>query len=105
MGSNSTLALVDTPRVDYPALTLSIETLVETYSESLYCLAFSILKNPADAEDAVQETFLRVVQHRDTLSEIENVAAWLHHIVCTVATAAIMRSFDLTQDGGMRNFC
>jgi len=107
MGGNITLALSVRPRPDYSVSVSvqSIETLVDAHSKHLYSIAFFILKNPADAEDAVQETFLRVVQHRATLSEIEDIEAWLRNTVCTVSTSMIMRSFDLNQSREIRNFC
>ncbi|MFQ5419915.1 MAG: RNA polymerase sigma factor [Anaerolineae bacterium] len=37
---------------------VDIETLVHTYYDAVYRLALAILEEPADAEDAVQETFI-----------------------------------------------
>jgi len=47
----------------------ALAALVSQYAATLYRVAFSVLRNPADAEDAVQETFLRVLRHRDTLAK------------------------------------
>jgi RNA polymerase sigma-70 factor (ECF subfamily) len=38
-----------------------IATLVGLHSPLLYRMAFSVLRNPAEAEDVVQETFLRAI--------------------------------------------
>src|SRR5277367_4815166 len=48
----------------------AIAALVDEYAGTLYRVAYSVLRNAADAEDAVQETYLRVLRHSDTLNEI-----------------------------------
>ena len=47
-------------------------------------MAFSVLRNTADAEDAVQEAFLRVLRHRDTLGEVRDQRVWLIRIVWNI---------------------
>ena len=51
---------------------------------TLYRVAFSVLRNAADAEDAVQEAFLRVLRHRDTLGEVRDHRVWLIRIVWNI---------------------
>jgi RNA polymerase sigma-70 factor (ECF subfamily) len=58
--------------------------LVSQYAGTLYRVAFSVLRNPSDAEDAVQETFLRVLRHRDTLDEVRDQRVWLIRIVWNI---------------------
>lgn len=62
----------------------ALAALVDQYAGALYRVAFSVLRNPADAEDAVQEAFLRVLQHRDTLSEVRDHRVWLIRIVWNI---------------------
>lgn len=62
----------------------ALAALVDEYSGTLYRVAFSVLRNPADAEDAVQEAFLRVLRHRDSLSEVRDHRVWLIRIVWNV---------------------
>ena len=62
----------------------ALEALVSQYSGTLYRVAFSVLRNPADAEDAVQEAFLRVLRHRDTLNEVRDNRVWLIRIVWNI---------------------
>jgi RNA polymerase sigma-70 factor (ECF subfamily) len=62
----------------------ALAALVEQYAGALYRVAFSVLRNPADAEDAVQETFLRVLRHRDTLGEVRDHRVWLIRIVWNI---------------------
>lgn len=62
----------------------ALAALVDQYSGTLYRVAFSVLRNPADAEDAVQEAFLRVLRHRHTLHEVRDHRVWLIRIVWNV---------------------
>ena len=47
------------------------------YSKQLYSAA----RNPADAEDLVQETFLKAYRAYDTFQEGTNLKAWLYRIL------------------------
>ncbi len=58
--------------------------LVSQYAGALYRVAYSVLRNPADSEDAVQEAFLRVLRHRDTLDEVRDRRVWLIRIVWNI---------------------
>ena len=62
----------------------ALAALVTEYASTLYRVAFSVLRNPADAEDAVQEAFLRVLRHRDTLAEVRDHRVWLIRIVWNI---------------------
>ena len=62
----------------------ALAALVTEYSTTLYRVAFSVLRNPADAEDAVQEAFLRVLRHRDSLAEVRDRRVWLIRIVWNI---------------------
>ena len=62
----------------------AISTLVDQYAGALYRVAYSVLRNPSDAEDAVQEAFLRVLRHRDTLDEVRDNRVWLIRIVWNI---------------------
>src|SRR5487761_2668181 len=61
-----------------------LAALVSQYAGALYRVAYSVRRNPADAEDAVQEAFLRVLRHRDTLGEVRDQRVWLIRIVWNV---------------------
>jgi RNA polymerase sigma-70 factor (ECF subfamily) len=58
--------------------------LVSQYAGTLYRVAYSVLRNSADAEDAVQEAFVRVLRHRETLHEVRDQRVWLIRIVWNV---------------------
>src|ERR1700676_3347612 len=63
---------------------LALAALVDQYATTLYRVAFSVLRNPSDAEDAVQEAFLRVLRHRDSLGEVRDHRVWLIRIVWNI---------------------
>jgi RNA polymerase sigma-70 factor (ECF subfamily) len=61
-----------------------VAALVTQYAGALYRVAYSVLRNSADAEDAVQEAFMRVLRHRDTLDEVRDHRVWLIRIVWNI---------------------
>jgi RNA polymerase sigma-70 factor, ECF subfamily len=63
----------------------TVETLVAGYSRMVFRIAYSILRNHHDAEDAAQECFLRVWKHKDRLHDVQNAKTWLARIAWTTA--------------------
>src|SRR6185312_10807583 len=63
----------------------TIETLVADHSRMVFRISYSILRNHHDAEDAVQECFLRVWKQKERLHEVSNAKAWLARIAWTTA--------------------
>lgn len=51
--------------------------LAQEYQTMLYRIAFSNMKNRADAEDAVQEAFLRYMKDEKPIQNKEHEKAWL----------------------------
>jgi RNA polymerase sigma-70 factor, ECF subfamily len=51
------------------------------YMGPLYSAALRMTRNPADAEDLVQETYLRAFRAFDTFREGTNLKAWLYRIL------------------------
>jgi RNA polymerase sigma-70 factor, ECF subfamily len=78
--ANSTVDELARARVEEATM----EALVSQYASALYRVAYSVLRNAADAEDAVQEAFLRVLRHRDTLDEVRDRRVWLIRIVWNI---------------------
>lgn len=67
------------------ATALSVETLVASHARMVFRIAYSVLRNHHDAEDAAQECFLRVVKHRERLHKIRNPKTWLARVAWTTA--------------------
>jgi len=51
------------------------------YAPQLYSAALRMTRNPADAEDLVQETFLKAYRSFGTFEEGSNLRAWLYRIL------------------------
>jgi len=62
-----------------------LASLVAQYSSLLFRVAHSVLRSRAEAEDVVQDTFVRVIEHRKTLSTIRDMRVWLIRITWNLA--------------------
>jgi RNA polymerase sigma-70 factor (ECF subfamily) len=62
-----------------------LEGLVRDYSKLVYRIAYAVLRRHQDAEDATQETFMRVLRYRSKLVQVENLKTWLARIAWRVA--------------------
>jgi len=51
------------------------------YAPQLYSAALRMTRSPADAEDVVQETFLKAYRAYDSYTEGTNLKAWLYRIL------------------------
>ena len=54
--------------------------LFEHYSDKIYRLAISMLKQEAAAEGVVQDTFLRLIERLDQFEERSQLGTWLYRI-------------------------
>lgn len=57
--------------------TENLETVIEKYADMLYRICLIMLKNESDAEDVVQDTFLRYYQKATMFQSSEHEKAWL----------------------------
>jgi len=64
---------------------VALENLVRDHARLVFKIAYSVLRNHHDAEDATQEIFLRAMRHQRELSEVRDVRAWLARIAWRVA--------------------
>lgn len=65
--------------------------LVETHSRDVFRLAYRITRNEDDAEDTVQETFLRAYQKLDGFESRANFGTWLYRITTNTAIDVLRR--------------
>ena len=54
-----------------------LEELIDKHENTLYRAALAILGNPQEAEDAVQDAYLRYLEKRPDLRDGEHEKAWL----------------------------
>jgi len=62
-----------------------LAALVQDYSGLLYRVALSLTRNPSEAEDVVQDVFLRVLERKRELGDIAELRPWLVRIAWNLA--------------------
>lgn len=68
------------PRMVGARSEIDLVDLVETYSALLFRVAHSVLRNRAEAEDVVQDVFVRLLEHRGSLGTVRDMRVWLIRI-------------------------
>jgi len=63
----------------------ALETAVREHARLVYRIAHSVLRNQHDAEDATQETFIRVMRYRRKLQGVRDRKTYLARIAWRVA--------------------
>lgn len=63
----------------------ALEAAVREHSRLVYRIAYSVSRNHHDAEDAAQETFLRVLRYRRQLEGIGDPKTWIARIAWRVS--------------------
>lgn len=80
--------------------------LVEKYHEMIYRLAIKMVNNPQDAEDILQETFIKAYRHLEKFDGRSSLSTWLYRIATNEALMFLRRqkpepvSVDLSVDTG-----
>lgn len=64
------------------------EALYSLYEQPMYRIAFAVLKNPSQAEDAVSEAFVRIIKNISKISKPESERT-KHYIVRIIKSTAI----------------
>jgi RNA polymerase sigma-70 factor (ECF subfamily) len=65
--------------------------LVEAYSGNIYSLALRIVNQPQDAEDVLQETFLKAYRHLKGFDGRSRLSTWLYRIATNEALMVLRR--------------
>src|SRR5258708_31998822 len=64
---------------------IDLGALVATSSSLLFRVAHSVLRSRAEAEDVVQDVFVRVLEHRRSLTAIRDMRVWLVRVAWNLA--------------------
>ena len=79
-----------------------IEQTVKKYSSSMLKTAFSLLKSTADAEDAVQEAFVKLITKAPEFENDEHQKAWLLRVTVNISKnmlkSARRKNLPLTEE-------
>ena len=73
------------PVTDERASAVDLASLVELYSRLLFRVAHSVLRSPAEAEEVVQDVFVRVLRHRGSIADVRDPRVWLVRIAWNLA--------------------
>lgn len=68
-----------------PIVQIKIEQLIERYQEALYWHVRRMVVGHEDAEDVLQETFIKIFQHLSELQKNESERAWVYRIATNEA--------------------
>lgn len=86
--------------------TAAFEELVARYDRKLFRIAYQILHNRDDAQDAVQDAFIKVFQNLGQFRADSKFSTWLYRIVVNQSLMELRkqrrktaRAFDLSIDG------
>jgi len=90
--SNGAISLVEAISED------ALEAAVREHARLVYCIAYSILRNRHDAEDATQEVFVRVLRHKSRLEGVKDRKAWLARIAWRVTADRRKRAPEISLD-------
>ena len=60
--------------------TQAFDVLVTRYRRAMLTIAQQVVRNPTDAEDVVQDAFLRAFEALPQLTDLNRFGAWLHSI-------------------------
>lgn len=77
-----------------------LAALVETYSGLLFRVAHSVLRSRTEAEDVVQDAFVRVLEHKAQLADVRDMRVWLVRIAWNLALDRKRRAAPSQFDAG-----
>jgi RNA polymerase sigma-70 factor (ECF subfamily) len=69
----------------------AFRTLVERHSRAVFRVAFRIMGNEQDAEDVVQDTFLKAYREISRFEARSGFGTWIHRVAANCAIDAIRR--------------
>ena len=79
-----------------------LESLVREQARFVYRVCYSVLRHHHDAEDAAQETFVRVWRNRGKLAGIRELRGWLARIAWRVALDRRRTKPELSLDDALQ---
>src|SRR5688572_17048714 len=83
--------MIDTTAVSQPTDEAAFTALIEQHRRELHIHCYRMLGSFDDAEDAVQDTFLRAWRYRDNRKEGAPLRPWLYQIATNACLDVIAR--------------
>jgi RNA polymerase sigma factor (sigma-70 family) len=82
---------------------IDTEQVIATYKDRIFAIGLTMLKNPDDAEDVVQETFLRYHTYKKDFESKEHIESWLYKVAINKAKD-IQRKFWRRKQVSMEDY-
>ena len=79
----------------------AFRVLVEQHGRAAFGLAFRLTGNPQDAEEVVQESFLRAYRRMGRFEARSNFGTWLHRIVVNCSMDALRARHSRREERGV----
>lgn len=76
----------------------ALEQLIRAYGARIYHLALRYTRNPQDAEEILQDVYLKVYSKIDTFRDEERFAPWVYKIAVNTALMRLRQSKRRNQD-------
>jgi RNA polymerase sigma-70 factor (family 1) len=77
----------------------AFRSLYDHYAGKLFAMAYGYLKSPIEAQDAVQEIFLKIWEKRAGLTDVKNTGAWLHVLTRNHLINSLQKKIPLVLTG------
>ena len=71
----------------------SLADIINSYSSKLYSLAFKLMRNREDAEDVLQETFLKMIKNINSFKGQSSIYSWLYRITLNTALEKLKKKY------------
>jgi len=92
--TNPAFSLQETGRVaEAPDEFATLESVVREHARLVFKVAYGVLRNSHDAEDVVQEVYLRI--HRSGIKGVEDMRAWLARVAFRLAIDRLRKPYPL----------
>ena len=75
-----------------------LEQIFRDYYQLIYRVAFSQVKNHADAEDITQEVFLKIIRHDMRYQSMEHERAWIVRVTINLCRDLLKSKWHKTDD-------
>lgn len=75
----------------------AFDKIYEFYQNSLYYFSMTIVRNRADAEEIVQETFIQVINNIHSLKKVSAFNSWIHRIAYNQAMLVYQKRSKILQ--------
>lgn len=73
------------------------------YAQQLYRFALYYMRNPADAEDAVQDAVLQAFRNVSSLRKEDSFKSWLFKILCNVCKKKLIENKNIYADEAVQD--